>query len=144
MIKNIMIVSLIFASLLLVNSSVYSGEYRGTIDYIQKTSRLWGMSACVVNEDGSITLIDARDKGYGNGLWIPDGKGGRLEKVILKPGESCGLIDGHHISIAYKFIGLEGGKIAIEVIDIFNAKSFGGEIKEERGKVLVNPYREDQ
>jgi hypothetical protein len=97
--------------ILIFPSYVFCEEYKSTIDYIQKTNKLWGISACIANEDGSITLVDSKGKGYGYALWIPDGKGGFLEKITLKPRESFELIDGHHAFITYRFIGFKDGRI---------------------------------
>ena len=120
------IFSLFLMSVLIIFPSyVFCEEYKSTIDYIEKTDKLWGISACVINNDNSVTLVDSKGKGYGFALWIPDGKGVFLEKVTLRPGESCELMDGHHAFITYKFIGVKDGRINIEVTDKFDARSFG-------------------
>jgi hypothetical protein len=130
--------------LMVLPSTVFCEEYKSTIDYIQKTNKLWGISACTVNKDGSMTLVDRKEKGYGYALWIPDGKGGFLEEVTLKPGKSCELIDGDHAFITYKFIGFKDGWIIIEVTDKFDARSFGGEAKQERKALMIIPYEDNQ
>lgn len=106
------------------------------IDGIEKTHKLFGISACIINSDGSITLMDAAE----NALWIPGVSGGRLESMTLRPGEACRLIDGHHISISYKFLGLRNNEIDIEVIDKFDARAFGSDIKQAKKEVVIFSY----
>ena len=119
-------------------------EYKSTIDYIEKTNKLWGISACIVNKDRSVTFVDSKEKGYGYALWMPNEKGGFSEKVTLKPGESFELIDGHHAFITYKFIGFEDDGINIEVTDKFDARSFGGQVKQERKVLMIIQYEDNQ
>lgn len=123
---------------------VFCEGYKNTIEYIQKTNKLWGISACIVNKDGSVTFVDSKDKGYGYALWIPGEKGGFLEQVTLKPGKSFELIDGDHAFITYKFIGFKDSLINIEVTDKFDARSFGGQIKQEKDKLMIIPYKDNQ
>ena len=63
-----------------------------------------------------------------------------VDEVTLRAGESCLLTDGHHAFITYKFIGIEGSNITIEVIDKFDARAFGDDIKEETKRLTINPY----
>lgn len=116
------------------------GSYAGTIDYVQKTNKLWGISACIINNDNSVTFVDSKDKGYGYALWMPDDKGAPIDSITLNPGQSLKLIDGHHVFINYKFIGLKDGRIVVEVTDRFDARSFGNGVREERKKLTVTPY----
>lgn len=139
--KNIMRVCVI-AIVLLSGRQVFSQDYQTTIEYIQETKKLWGISSCAVNGDGSITLVDRRDSGIGHMLWFYAESDNVPEKVILKKGEYCELTDGHHVSITYKFIRLDNKDITIEVTDKFDARSFGRGIKKERKRVVINPYSE--
>lgn len=106
------------------------------IDEMARTHRLFGVSACALNEDGSITLVDAVD----NALWIPGEAGGRLESVVLHADEQCRLIDGHHISITYRFLGLRDGEIDIEIIHRFDARAFGHDVEHATGRAVIIPY----
>lgn len=113
-------------------------EYKSTIDYIQKTGRLWGVAEVSVNEDNSITLIDA-ESGYGSGLMMS------LSTVqtsaTLKVGETCSLSDGHHAFIKYEFKELQDGKITFFITDTFDARSFGDGIKKETKTLTITPYK---
>lgn len=119
-------------------------SYTSTIDYIQKTNKLWGVSACIINGDKSVALVDSKDKGYGFGLWMADGKGSILEKATLKSGQSCELADGHHTFINYKFIGVKDGRIIVEVTDKFDARSFGHGVKKQKKRLTIFPYNDNQ
>jgi len=139
--KNIIRVCAI-AIVLLSGRQVFSQDYQTTIEYIQDTKKLWGISSCTVNGDGSITLVDRRDSGIGHMLWFYAENGNAPEKVILRKGESCELTDGDHAFITYKFIRLDNKDIIIEVTDKFDARSFGDGIKKEKKKVVISPYSE--
>ncbi len=136
------IITLVF--LVLLAAFVSAGdkpEYKSTIDYIEKTGRLWGIAEVKVNADKSIALVDA-ESGYGSGLMLS------LSEVqtsaTLKVDESCTLSDGDHAFIKYEFKKLEDGKISILVTDAFDARSFGGEVKTETKKVVIKPYAEEK
>jgi len=113
-------------------------EYKSTIDYIQKTGRLWGISEIRINEDNSVTLLDS-ETGYGSQLMMS------LTKVVksetINVGEKSVLIDGHHVFITYEFKKLEKNKITFLVTDKFDARSFGDGIKEETKIITILPYK---
>ncbi len=115
-------------------------SYDSTTDYILKTQRLWGISEVRVNEDGTVTLTDAKNSGYGYALFVPDGKGGFLEQITLSPGQSFELTDGHHAFITYKFVKVEKDKIIFAVTDKFDARAFGDKVRIETKEVTVTPY----
>lgn len=112
-------------------------EYKSTIDYIQKTGRLWGIAEVKINKDNSITLIDA-ESGYGSGLMMSLSK--VQKSATLKIGESCSISDGHHAFIEYEFKGLKDGRITILITDTFDTRSFGDGIKKETKTVVIAPY----
>jgi len=124
-------------------SFAFCEEYKSSLDYIEKTNKLWGVSECIVNMDKSITFVDRKNSGVGVYLFIRDDKGGFLDKVTLKPGESFELMDGHHAFITYKYQGIEDEKIIIEVTDKFDARSFGDDIKIEKKTVTILPYKDE-
>ncbi|MBD3264630.1 MAG: hypothetical protein GF375_05980 [Candidatus Omnitrophica bacterium] len=141
--KNMLKIFLVII-LFLSCSYAFSESYKDAISYTVKTGKLWGISDCIISGDGSLTLIDAKDKGYGHVLWIPDGKGGYLEKVKLSPGESFKLTDGHHVFITYQFKKFSQGQINMEVTEIIDERSFGGRIKKKRKPVVIAPYGSKQ
>jgi len=128
----------------LLGPSEKEEDYSGRLDYIKKTSKLAGISACVINKDASITLVDRKYSGYAHTLFISDGKGGYLNEIILKPQESCVITDYHHVSVTYKFIGLRNAKVIIEATDKFDARSLGGKIKKQKKVFNILPYRDNQ
>lgn len=124
-------------------STLYAQDkqsYDNTIDYILKTQRLWGISEVRVNEDGTVTLIDAKNLGYGYALFVFDGKGGFLEQITLSPGQSFELTDGHHAFITYELVKAEKDKIIFVVTDKFDARAFGEKIRIETKEVTITPY----
>jgi len=143
MVKRIICLTAIILTVFIIR--IFCQEsYKSTIDYIQKTNKLWGISACIINDDKSVTLVDSKDKGYGFGLWIADGKGSALEKATLKHGQSCELMDGHHVFINYKFMSVKDGRIIMEVTDKFDARSFGHGVKREKKTLAILPYDDIQ
>ncbi|MBL6991579.1 MAG: hypothetical protein ISR65_17475 [Bacteriovoracaceae bacterium] len=114
-------------------------KYEGTMDYIEKTKRLWGIASVVHNKDDTITIIDAKNSGYGYGLSLRDTKYKFASTVTLSSGESCSLLDDHG-TITYKFLGLSKGNVIIEVTDYSDARSFGGGITEKVKKIKIQPY----
>jgi len=136
----IFIIIAVLSTFLMLPGAVRAQDYTSTIDYSQKTKKIWGIAACTVNTDGSVTLVDSTTTGYGYALWIPNGTGGYLPEVTLRPGESFDLIDGHHAFITNTFLGITDEGISIDITDKFDARSFGGEIKEQRAIVTIEPY----
>ena len=115
-----------------------------TIDYIRRTGRLWGVAEVTLNENGSITLIDAKDSGYGYGLMMmrdPDYK--NVDSITLTPGQSCSLSDGHHVFITYEFKAIEQDRIIITVNDKFDARSFGDGIMRAKATITIPPYKKE-
>ncbi|MDD4955816.1 MAG: hypothetical protein PHP17_07265 [Candidatus Omnitrophica bacterium] len=138
--RTLKIISVAVTMLLLPVCGFCQESYTGTIDYARKTNKLWGISACIINKDNSVTFVDSKDKGYGYALWMPDTNGAPLDSMTLNPGQSLKLTDGHHVFINYKFIGVKDGRIIVEVTDKFDARSFGNGVREERKKLTVAPY----
>ena len=130
------------AAALLLCAGAGRGEtaYTSALDYIEQTGTLWGIAGCLMNPDGSITLVDRTQSGAGFLLWIAAKDGAAAEQVTLRQGESCQLTDGHHAFITYAFLGLQDDRIRIEVTDTFNAISFGGTVEERRDTVTIEPY----
>lgn len=112
-------------------------EYKSTIDYIQKTGRLWGIAELRLNKDNSVTLVDA-ESGYGFGLMMS--LSGNQKTATVKVGESCTLSDGHHAFITYELRKSENGKISFLVTDKFDARSFGDDINIETITITISPY----
>ena len=107
-------------------------EGNTTIDYIRQTGRLWGVAEVALNENGSISLIDAKSSGVGLNLKMSDANNQVVDSVTLKPGQHCSLSDGRHVFITYEFKAVEAGRIIITVTDQFDARSFGDGIKENK------------
>jgi len=135
---------IIFFSIVLLPSFAFGTEkpeYKSTIDYIQKTGRLWGISEIRINEDNSVTLLDS-ESGYGSELMMS------LTKVVksktINVGETSTLSDGHHVFITYEFKKLNKKKITFLVIDKFDARSFGDGIKKESITITILPYKEEK
>lgn len=116
-------------------------EYKNTIDYIQQTGRLWGIAQVTIDNDNSVTLVDA-ETGYGRGLSLSLSR--RVASVTLKIGESCVLSDGHHAFITYELKKIEKGKITFLVTDKFDARSFGDGIKQETKILTISPYLKEK
>jgi len=130
-------------SLLLIALSVFADEqqYKSTFDYIEQTGRLWGISEIRLNTNDTVTLVDAQS-GYGRGLWIIS-EGKALPSQTIKVGESCTLIDGHHVTLTYKLKAFEGQKIIIIVTNNFDARSFGEEVKTDTKVIPIRAYKEN-
>ncbi|HUS73291.1 MAG TPA: hypothetical protein VMY06_09520 [Sedimentisphaerales bacterium] len=112
-----------------------------TIDYIHQTGRLWGVAELKLNENNSITLIDAKSSGYGYALIMRDSKSNVVDSITLKPGQACTLSDGRHAFITYELKAIEAGRISITVTDKFDARSFGDGIKEVKKTITISPYK---
>jgi hypothetical protein len=122
----------------LVSSWTAEPKYKSGIDYIQQTGRLWGISEVKINNDASITLVDAKT-GPGRGLMMSLSE--PQESATIKPGESCSLKDGDHAAIVYKLQKIEQGKLTFSVTEKFDARSFGKGITTETKAVIILPYR---
>lgn len=120
-----------------VSSWTAEPRYKNAIDYIQQTGCLWGISEARINSDVSITLVDA-DTGPGRGLMLSLSK--PQNSATIKPGESCSLKDGRHVSITYKLQKIEQGKLTFSVTEEFDARSFGKGITMETKTVSIAPY----
>lgn len=114
-------------------------ESSATIDYIRRKGRLWGVTEVALNDNGSITLVDAKSSGVGLNLMMRDAKNKVVDSVILTPGQSCSLSDGRHVFITYELKAIEQGRIVINVTDEFDARSFGDGIKESKETVTISP-----
>jgi hypothetical protein len=112
-----------------------------TIDYIRRTGRLWGVAEVTLNENGSITLIDAKSSGVGLNLIMHDANNRVVDSVTLSPGQSCSLSDGRHVFITYEFKAVEQGRVSITVTDKFDARSFGDSIKQTKATINISPYK---
>lgn len=116
-------------------------EGSATIDYIRQTDRLWGVAEVTLNENGSITLVDAKSSGVGLNLMMRDANNKVVDSVTLSPGQLCSLSDGRHAFITYEFKAVEAGLITIAVTDKFDARSFGNGIKRIKATVTISPYK---
>lgn len=116
-------------------------DYKNTIDYIEKTGRLWGIAEVRINADDSVTLVDA-ESGYGSELMLSLGE--VVKSRTIKAGESCTLSDGHHAFITYEFKESKKGKITFIITDTFDARSFGDGVKKETKTITISPYKEEQ
>ena len=131
------------------NKAVFGRSTTGSADevkkpnsvhgYIEQTSKLWGISEVIINEDGSVTLFDSKTTEPGYGLSLRNSDKKSVDQVTLKPKEVCSLTD-HHACITYRFLTVDGSKIAFSVSDKFDARSFGGGIKEDTKILSVKPY----
>jgi hypothetical protein len=125
----------------LVSSWTAEPKYKSSIDYIRQTGRLWGISEVRINNDASITLIDAKT-GPGRGLMMSLSES--QESATIKPGESCSLKDGHHAAIVYKLQKIEQGKLTFSITEKFDARSFGKGITTETKMLSISPYGPDK
>lgn len=113
-----------------------------TIGYIRQTGRLWGVAELRLNENGSITLIDAKSSGVGLNLMMRDANNKVVDSITLTPGQSCSLSDGRHAFITYELKAIEAGRITITVTDKFDARSFGDDIKRTKATITISPYKQ--
>jgi len=111
------------------------------IDYIRRTGRLWGVAEVILNENSSITLVDAKSSGVGLNLMMRDSNNKTVDSITLTPGQSCSLSDGRHAFITYEFKAIKQGRITISVTDKFDARSFDDGIKETKSTVTISPYK---
>lgn len=115
-----------------------------TIDYIRQTGRLWGVAELKLNENNSITMIDAKNSGYGYALMMRDSKQKIVDSITLKPGRACILSDGRHAFITYELKAIEDSRIIITVTDKFDARSFGDGIKKAKKTITISPYKKQE
>lgn len=115
-----------------------------TIDYIRQTGRLWGVAEIALNENGSITLVDAKSSGIGLNLMMRDSNNKVIDSVTLSPGRACSLSDSRHVFITYELKAIEAGRITITVTDKFDERSFGDGIKRTKGTVTISPYKKEE
>lgn len=119
-------------------------ERSATIDYIRQTGRLWGVTEVALNENGSITLVDAKSSGVGLNLMMRDSKHKTVDSITLSPAQACSLSDGRHVSITYELKAIEDSRITITVTDEFDARSFGNGIKRTKATITISPYKKQQ
>ena len=115
-----------------------------TIDHIRQTGRLWGVAEVTLNENGSITLVDAQDSGYGFALMMRDSNHKSVDSITLTPGQACSLSDGRHAFITYELKAIEQVRIIIAVTHEFDARSFGDGIKRTKAIVTISPYKKEE
>ena len=118
-------------------------ENNTTIGYIRQTGRLWGVAELKLNEDNSITLVDAKSSGVGLNLMMRDSKHKTVDSITLTPGQACSLSDGRHVFITYELKAIEDSRITITVNDRFDARSFGDGIKRTKGTITISPYKQE-
>ncbi|MHC4545624.1 MAG: hypothetical protein ACYTDW_11200 [Planctomycetota bacterium] len=114
-----------------------------TIDYIRQTGRLWGVAEVTLNDNGSITLVDAKSSGVGLNLMMRDANNKVVDSVALSPGQACSLSDGRHAFITYELKAIEQGRIIITVTDKFDARSFGNGIKRTKKTITISAYKKE-
>lgn len=119
-------------------------EHNTIIDYIRQTGRLWGVAEVTLNDNGSITLVDAKNSGVGLNLVMRDAKSKVVDSITLKPGQKCSLSDGRHVFITYELKAIKQGRIIIAVTDEFDARSFGDGIKETKKTITLSPYKKEE
>jgi hypothetical protein len=119
-------------------------KYAGTLDYIQKTGRLWGVKELVLNANGTATLVHATRPGYGYGMWMLDANDKVVDQIVLSPHESCRLSDGDHAFIKYELKAVKDGVATVLVKDKFDAASFGKGVTEESKTVQVKAYKDEK
>jgi hypothetical protein len=112
-----------------------------TIEYIRQTDRLWGVAEVTLNENGSITLVDAKISGVGLNLMMRDSNNKVVDSVTLSPGQACSVSDGRHVFITYELKAIKQGRIIITVTDKFDARSFGDGIKRTKKTLTISPYK---
>jgi hypothetical protein len=141
------LLALMFADLAVASSTndqqkVPAGRpYKTAIEYIENTSNLWGIASVTLHVDGSVTLVDATNSGFGYGLMLFAAERTRQDLVTLKKGESCSLSDGDHAFLSYTFKGLNSEKqMVFIVVERFDARSFGDGIKEQTKELVVIQY----
>ncbi len=117
--------------------------YRDTLDYIHKNGRLWGVKELLLGTNGTVTLVDAKDSGYGHGLTMYDAKGRAVDQIALSPSQFCSLSDGRHVSTKYGLQAVEDGVIAMLVTDRINAQSFGKGVTERTEVARLKPYKDE-
>ncbi|MDH4238882.1 MAG: hypothetical protein OEW48_04920 [Phycisphaerae bacterium] len=115
-----------------------------TIDYIRQTGRLWGVTEVALNENGSITIVDAKSSGVGLNLMMRDSNNKVVDSVTLSPGQSCSLSDGRHVFITYELKVIKNSRIIIAVTDKFDARSFGDGIKRTKAVVTISSYKKEE
>lgn len=115
-----------------------------TIEYIRQTGRLWGIAAVTQNENGSITLVDAKSSGVGLNLMMRDSKHKTVDSITLSSGQCCYLSDGRHTFITYELKAIKHGRIIITVTDKFDARSFGDGIKRTKKILTISPYKKEE
>lgn len=111
------------------------------IDYIEQTGKLWGVSEVTVNDNQTVTMVDATHGGAGCGLTMYDGAANFVASLTLTVGQSVTLSDGHHASLQYTIKSIGSGSAEIDVLERFDARSFGRGITEKRGIVKVASYK---
>jgi hypothetical protein len=135
----------ILASVFLVSMAWAAAEtYKSCMEYIEGTQRLWGIESVRLQNDGRVTLVDAKAQGYGYGLTLYATERERVDQVTLGKGEACFLSDGHHAFLTYRYDGLNThSQLVFTVTDRFDARSFGDDIKEETKTLSILSYKQE-
>lgn len=111
------------------------------IDYIEKTGKLWGVSEVAVNENQTVTFVDAEHDGYGCGLSMYDSAANFVSSLTLEVRQSCSFSDGHHAFLKYEVTAIGSGVASIAVLERFDARSFGKGLSEKTASVKVASYK---
>ncbi len=117
--------------------------YKNCRDYIQRTGKLWGVCEVATNADGTVTLVDAKNAGYGYGLAMYDSEEQVVPQVTLKPKQHCRLADGDHACLKYEIRAVKDGVVEVIVTERFDARSFGKNVTEQTETVSVKPYKDE-
>lgn len=126
-----------------VASAAEKETYNSCLDYIKRTGKLWGVCEVATNADGTVTIIDAKYAGFGNGLTMYDSDNKFVSKVTLRAMQQCSLSDGHHAFLKYEVKAIKDGVIEVTVTDRFDARSFGKGVTEKTETFSVKPYNDE-
>ena len=115
-------------------------EHSATIESIEQSGQLWGIDEVRQNKNGSVTLVDAKNTGNGFSLMMSDASNNIVDSINLKVSQTCTLMDGHHVFITYELKDIKENKLTFMVIDKFDARAFGDDIKVARKTLTILPY----
>jgi hypothetical protein len=117
--------------------------YNSCLDYIKRNGKLWGVCEVATNDNGTVTIVDAKHAGFGYGLTMYDSDNKFVSKVMLSVKQQCRLSDGHHAFLKYEVKAIKDGVVEVTVTDRFDARSFGKDVTEKTETVSVKPYKDE-
>ncbi len=108
-------------------------QLQSPVDYMKATGRICGIAEVHLNDDGSVTLVDAEDLFF---LYKDDGS--RVGRLTIEPGGSFVLTDLYHAAMRYEINRIEAEMVNVSAVYTFTFP--GIEDKQDELTLNISPY----